>query len=54
MTPHAPIMTPRADATPLPYAFNPNMATPAHFIDDGQSTPGKHSSQAYILVNNVK
>uniref|UniRef100_A0A5K3FUP0 Transcription elongation factor SPT5 n=1 Tax=Mesocestoides corti TaxID=53468 RepID=A0A5K3FUP0_MESCO len=39
MTPHAPSMTPRADATPLPYAFNPSMATPAHFVnDDGMST----------------
>ncbi|KAL5112988.1 Transcription elongation factor SPT5 [Taenia crassiceps] len=41
MTPHAPSMTPRADATPLPYAFNPSMATPAHFMnEDGQNTPG--------------
>lgn len=41
MTPHLPSMTPRADATPLPYAFNPNLATPAHFgAEDGSTTPG--------------
>uniref|UniRef100_A0A0R3TFV4 Spt5-NGN domain-containing protein n=1 Tax=Rodentolepis nana TaxID=102285 RepID=A0A0R3TFV4_RODNA len=41
MTPRLGSMTPRADATPLPYAFNPTLATPAHFAgDDGSSTPG--------------
>uniref|UniRef100_A0A0X3PF05 Transcription elongation factor SPT5 n=1 Tax=Schistocephalus solidus TaxID=70667 RepID=A0A0X3PF05_SCHSO len=40
-TPHAPNMTPRVDSTPLPYAFNPNLATPAHYMgDDVLSTPG--------------
>ncbi|KAM3174690.1 hypothetical protein ACTXT7_010041 [Hymenolepis weldensis] len=40
-TPRLGSMTPRADATPLPYAFNPTVATPAHFGgDDGSSTPG--------------